>query len=250
MKAEYFGSNTGRNAPAIFDPGQIPDELLARVEQFRFPCREYPSEETRQNELAIDRSYNDRSVYIVYISPVDRFSIVATARIIAKRNNNEKLPVEFSRVVSISDPVARPAPWQTPGAFFNAAGGEDVFPVCEIGGLRAAETNNEAGITKLLRYQAIDAVMKACSDQVHLRNFSLFFLTCLATPHMERLYKDKYYFNEVAVINYGTEHVWKALWRWPFVVPEEMERCLRLKGLFTEAHSDRQAEPALHEISY
>jgi hypothetical protein len=74
-----------------------------------------------------------------------------------------------------------------------------------------------------MRYQAVDTVMKTCSIEVHKRGFKHFFLTCIGTPQMERLYHERYFFNEVAIICYGEDQIWKALWRIPFVHEREFE---------------------------
>jgi hypothetical protein len=50
--------------------------------------------------------------------------------------------------------------------------------------------------------------------------YKRFFLTCIGTPHRERLCNDIFFFDEIATITYNnSSRPWKALWRRPFHNP-------------------------------
>jgi hypothetical protein len=199
----------------IIEPWQMTAEMLLTLENFRLPPEEYPTPAEREKELSIDRSYNYRATYVIYTSK-DGKTIIAAARIIAKNTQEEKLPIEWGRVASITD-HSETTPFEMKvGEFFNIKGESGTLPVCEIGGFRAAEINLENHIDLRMRYRALDSVMKTCSGEVHKRGFHTFFLTCVGKLHMERLYR-RYYFTEAAQIIYAdSSQKWKALWRWPF----------------------------------
>jgi hypothetical protein len=204
----------------VFEPGLLPESLQKRIEEFRFPLSEYPSPAEREKELDYDRMYLKRSVYVIYYSPFDFTSFVAVARIIEKRTPEEKLPVEFATVFSTTVDSKTSPKRDINGGLFPVDYYDNRFPVCEIGGLRAAEIDPAKGITLKARYRAIDEVMKQCDKQVHDRGYKSFFLTCMGTPHMERLYHDKFFFDEVSTITYNNSaQPWKALWRTPFHNP-------------------------------
>ena len=87
------------------------------------------------------------------------------------------------------------------------------MPACEIGGLRAAEVNATLGITLRMRYQALDTVMKTAELQAQRSGFQTAFLTCTSSVPMQKLYKDHYGLLALGDVCYGTEQLWKALWR-------------------------------------
>jgi hypothetical protein len=216
MKMEY-GGGTGNKIGnvGLFEPGQISSHILKKVEEFRFPKEDFLSIEERNKEIEFDSLYHDRSVYVLYLSH-NNDTILACAKIIYKTNSYEKLPIEFGKTVSITDsspliPVNREI-----GTFFSIKDDAEFLPVCEIGGLRVAGVNPDRGITLRMRYNALDTVMKTCHIEIHKRGFKHFFLTCIGTPHMERLYHNRYSFNEVAKIRYADHLIWKALWKLPF----------------------------------
>jgi len=213
MKCEEPGYRAG-NPIEIYEIGSLSAAMQKKIEDFRFPVCEFASFDEREKELVYDRIYINRSVYIVYNSPLDPATIVAVARIISKRSPEEKLPVEFASVISAVNNTKCVA-----GSSFKTEYFDERFPVCEIGGLRASGLDPEKGITVKLRYRAIDEVMRQCDKQVHDRRYKSFFLTCIGTPHMERLYHDKFLFDEVATISYNGTQNWKALWRMPFHNP-------------------------------
>lgn len=216
MKTEYGGTGNKTGIVRIYEPAKISIQVLKIVKEFRFPLEDFSSIKDRNKEIELDHQYHDRSVYVLFLSPINE-TIIACAKIIYKRNALEKLPIEFGETVSITDsslliPVKREI-----GKFFSIKDDPEFLPVCEIGGLRAAPINPDRGITLRMRYKALDTVMKTCHIEIHKRGFKHFFLTCIGTPQMERLYHNRYYFNEVAKISYGDDHIWKALWRLPFV---------------------------------
>lgn len=220
MKCELPSGGTFHDPIRVFEPGMLPESLQIKIEEFRFPLNEYPSHAEREKELEYDRMYLKRSVYVIYYSPFDLTSFMAVARIIEKRCPEEKLPVEFATVVSTTVDSSTSPKREINGGLFPVDYYDARLPVCEIGGLRAAEIDPAKGITLKARYRAIDEVMKQCDKQVHDRGYKSFFLTCIGTPHMERLYHDKFFFDEVATISFkGSPQTWKALWRRPFHNP-------------------------------
>lgn len=220
MKCELPAGSAIRDPISVFEPGMLPESLQKRIEEFRFPFGDYSSVAEREKELEYDRMYLKRSVYVIYYSPFDLTSFMAVARIIEKRCPEEKLPVEFATVVSTTVDSSTSPKREINGELFPVDYYDNRFPVCEIGGLRAAEIDSAKGITLTARYRAIDEVMKQCDKQVHDRGYKSFFLTCVGTPHMERLYHDKFFFDEVATITYNNSpRPWKALWRRPFHNP-------------------------------
>ncbi|MBN2036792.1 MAG: hypothetical protein JW768_08635 [Chitinispirillaceae bacterium] len=214
MKIMECGCAEKKENLQIFEPVNMSGELLKVIEDFRFPHHEFPTLHDRDKELEIDRLYHSRSTYVVHFAS-DGYSILAAARIIAKRHADEKLPIEYGRILEITNPSPDLPVTMVPGQLFTITDTPDVFPVCEIGGLRAAEINHTTEITIRKRYTALNTILQTCYKQIHLRGFNHFFLTCIGTPHMERLYHDRYFFNEVAKIRYGIYNVWKALWRLP-----------------------------------
>jgi len=220
MKCEQPAGCANPNPIQVFEPGMLPESLQKRIEEFRFPLSEYPSPAEREKELEYDRMYLKRSVYVIYYSPIDFTSFIAVARIIEKRTPEEKLPIEFATVVSTTVDSSTSPKRDINGGLFPVDYYDARLPVCEIGGLRAAELDPARGITLTARYRAIDEVMKQCDKQVHDRGYKSFFLTCIGTPQMERLYHDKFFFDEVATINYSNSAtIWRALWRTPFHNP-------------------------------
>ena len=220
MKSELPAGCSIHKPIQVFEPGTLPEFLQRRIEEFRFPLSEYPSPAEREKELEYDRMYLKRSVYVIYYSPIDPTSFLAVARIIEKRAPEEKLPVEFATVVSTTAESATSPERDINGGPFPVDYYDNRFPVCEIGGLRAAEIDEARGITLKARYRAIDEVMKQCGKQVLDRGYKSSFITCIGKPQMERLYHDKFFFDEVAMITYNnsTQH-WKAMWRTPFHNP-------------------------------
>jgi hypothetical protein len=199
----------------IVEPWEMTAELLLKLELFRIPPSEFVAPADREKELAYDRQCNHRATYVIYYSK-DEQTIIAAARIIAKNTPDEKLPIEWGKITTITDHSKTIPVEMKVGEYFTIQGQSGILPVCEIGGFRAADIDPDKGITMLQRYRAIDTVMHTCSVEVHKRKFHAFFLTCCGSPHMERLYS-KYYFIEAADINYeGSTRTWKALWRWPF----------------------------------
>jgi hypothetical protein len=220
MKCELPAGSGVRNPIQVVEPGMLSESLQKRIEAFRFPLCEYSSLAEREKELEYDRYYLKRAAYIIYYSPFDSTSFIAVARIIEKRSPEEKLPVEFATVVSTTVDSQTNQERDIAGAPFPVDYYDNRFPVCEIGGLRAADIDLEKGITAKVRYRAIDEVMKQCDKQVHDRGYKSFFLTCISTPQMERLYHDKFFFDEIATIRYAdSPYTHKALWRRPFHNP-------------------------------
>jgi hypothetical protein len=215
MKLEYGGTGNKNEIVRIFEPGQIPSSVLSNVEEFRFPREDFLSINERKKEIDLDSQYHDRSVYALYLSP-NNGTILSCAKIIYKRTALEKLPIEFAKIVEITDTSPLIPVNMAIDSFFSIKENPEFFPACEIGGLRVAQINPDLGITMRVRYQSLDAILKICHAEIHKRGFRHFFLTCIGTRHMERLYHDRYYFNEVAKISYGDGQTWKALWRLPF----------------------------------
>jgi hypothetical protein len=224
MRMEFGG--TGNKTPIqVYEPQHISDYLLEKIETFRFPQGIFSSNLDRENEIKIDRIYNNRSVFIIYFSPLSYDTIIACARIIAKNSIDEKLPIEYAKIDKIGNFSSDiPPVILSESQTFKIISEKGTLPVCEIGGLRAAEVNSQTEISLKLRYRALDSVMQECDRQVHDRGFKSFFLTCKGTPQMQRLYHDKYFFNEIAQITYNGKDVWKALWRLPFKNPKKTIR--------------------------
>ena len=213
MKADY---TPGAASPCtVFEPGQISGSLSDHMERFRFPRHEFPVESMRRREIEIDRAYNSRSVFIVYFSPHDYHTLIATARIIIRERPGEKLPIEFGEVVSISEnsSTAPVGPLKV-GMPIRVSAGPENLPACEIGGLRAAEVDHTSGITLRLRYHALSTVLNTCFEQCIMRHIHVAFLTCIGTPNVLGIYRDRFKFKEIAEINYGSGIQWKALWRY------------------------------------
>lgn len=220
MKCEQPAGCAIRDPIRVFEPGMLPESLQKKIEEFRFPLSEYPSPAEREMELEYDRMYLKRSVYVIYYSPFDFTSFIAVARIIEKRNPEEKLPIEFATVVSTTVDSMTSPKRDINGGLFPVDYYDSRFPVCEIGGLRAAEIDPAKGVTAKIRYNALKEILINCDKQIHKRNYKCYFLTCTGTPHMERLY-EKWRFHEVATITYDKEKTWKALWRDPAKDPEK-----------------------------
>jgi hypothetical protein len=219
MKAEHVGSRFQVDPISIFEEGRTPAEILSRFEQFHFPQHEFSSPLAREKEIEIHRRCDYRSSYIVSLSPVDGETILAAARIIAKRSVDEKLPIEYARVTDLlDDPTADPLQLKV-GENFSIPGNEKVIPACEIGSLRAADSDPEKGITMRMRHAALDAVVATCGTEVHRRGFHSFFLTCVGTPGLRRLYRENCFFKEAAMITYGSTPL-VALWRYPGTLPK------------------------------
>lgn len=221
MKCEDPAGCTIRDPIQVFEPGMLPGSLQKRIEEFRFPLCEYPSPAEREKELEYDRMYLKRSVYVIYYSPFDFTSFIAVARIIEKHCPEEKLPIEFSTVVSTTVESPTSPKRNINEGSFPIDYYDNRFPVCEIGGLRAAEIDETKGITAKVRFRALKEVIIACDKYVHKKEFKSYFLSCIGTEHMERLYHDKCFFNEVATISFGKGKTWKALWRNPANDPEK-----------------------------
>jgi hypothetical protein len=200
----------------VYEPGQISERLAARIEQFRFPPGEYPLDSDRRKEVEIDRLYDNRSIVIVYLRPADNQTILSTARIIVKNGSRELLPIEYGRVTAASTQsglLRAPVKSLEIGASFSIEEAPGVFPVCEIGGLRAAKTNRAVGITMLDRYAALREVLNTSFNLCFALRFRSAFLTCAGSPNVVGIYRDRYNFREIAEVSYGPGKIWKALWR-------------------------------------
>ena len=89
----------------------------------------------------------------------------------------------------------------------------NALPSCEIGGLRACECDPKKGITLKQRYLALSTVLHASETEALKCGYRIGFLTCIGTPTLQRLYQDRFGFNEVAEVSYGGSVTWKALCR-------------------------------------
>lgn len=202
----------------VIEPGALTKEMQAKIEEFRFPVDEYSTPELREDELRYDRMYIPRSVYLIYYSPLNSNVLLGVVRIIEKRRLEDKLPIEFATVLSTIVDSRACFVRGTMGTPFSVAFYDPRFPVCEIGGLRAAEIDPTKGITMEARVGALTELIIECDKEVHKRNYTSYFLTCTDKRHMIRLYKDKCHFNEVATILFGKQ-LWRVLWRDPALDP-------------------------------
>jgi len=170
------------------------------LETFRFSGL---SEDPRKIEQ-YEQEYNNRTTYvIVHLND----AIVGVARLISKYKETDRLPIEYGIVEAVERGSEVPAILRV-GKQLQID--PSVFPVCEIGALKVS-----GSLGMRLKYRVLDLIMKTCHAESHKRDDKCFFLTGIDAPQIKRLYTDKVFFNEFAVVRYGME-IWRAFWRWPF----------------------------------
>ena len=210
MKHDFFGY---RDTLRIYEPGCIPEGAARLIEDFRFPKQEFSSEEERQREIAIENIYNERSASIVIVSNHNEKQILAFARIISKHSADELLPIEYGMTVSTEETSPDASQWMAVGQPFTICNKFKEMPVCEVGGLRAAEPSIANGISVRERYSALDLLLKMCKSEAYRRKYKAAFLTCSGTPSLVRLYREKLLCEEVGQVQYGNGGIWRALWK-------------------------------------
>lgn len=202
-----------KNKLQTFEPNQMHREVYEAYYDFSFPCNAFSSEEERREESAISKLYDKNAITIIVYSSCYPDQIIAVSRIIQKNYAKELLPIEYSKVTAIIDASPKAKEWLTIGEPFVIAKHFSEMPVCEIGALRIADFDPTRGVTNRERFNGLYLVTCAIEAEIYRRGLKTLFLTC--SPNLAPLFRNKFYFSEVAEVSYNGEKKWKALWRRP-----------------------------------
>jgi hypothetical protein len=198
-----------------YSPGEIPEDIKRDVEEFLFPINEYSSKLSRQNEIKLNQKY--LATTFVYFH---KGKITATWKSISK-DLNEKLPVEFSRIKNVINSEFQKS--LIPGEFFSVYSLPGIMPTGEIGGLRI-----DPLIDFRLSHKVLSLVLETCEEDCFLKGLNSIFLTCMNSPQLKRLYREKFGFHEVSENFYNENQLWTVMIR--KLNPLKLEHFTKRKG--------------------
>jgi hypothetical protein len=210
IKTEVPVTTNGFTGLKKYLPGELPVKLEAEIEDFLFPSNKFSSDIVRRMEIHISQQYLSRSTIFVYFF---EGKLIATWRSISKHSANEKLPIEAAKILTITDQTLSIARVLRPGDFFSTGSLPGAMPACEMGGLRVIDPETDPSISHRIRFKALSSILETCESEAFQQGYNSAFLTCMGSPQLEKLYTEKFKFQEFAEVSYGGEQVWKALIR-------------------------------------
>jgi hypothetical protein len=216
MKMEYGGTGNKQAQLVMYRPGEMTGEIIEEIKGLYFSST--VSKEVRDKEIDLYDEYKNRQITFVSYSGNYVFrKAVATCSLFFKKSRSEKIPIEYAQITKITTTSEKIASFLNNSDQFSVDCFPIPMPVIEIGRLGAAKISNENGITFRARYRAIVSVISSAERFAIEQGIEACFLTCLGSRELQKIYRDKFFFEEIAEIKYTEPQVWtgKALWRYP-----------------------------------
>jgi hypothetical protein len=213
---EYGGTGNKQARLEMYRPGEMPPEISEEIKGLYFSSS--VSKEVRDKEIGLYDEYKNRQITFVSFSGDYAFrKAVATCTLFFKNSRSEKIPIEFAQITKVTVASEEIKSFLNNSDQFSIDRFPVKLPAIEIGRLGAAKVDNEYGITLRTRYRAIVSVISAAERFAIANGIEACFLTCLGSRELQKIYRDKFFFEELAEIKYTEPQVWtgKALWRYP-----------------------------------
>ena len=209
MKMDFCGTGNRKDVLKVYWPGELPPQIEDKVNDLIFPTS-LPAQ-VRDKEIQLYDTFKNRQV--IFISEAGSCypqKIVATCRLFFKNNDSEKLPVEFSNIHTITSRESTVHSYLHGFSKFSTDRFPAKLPTVEIGCLRAANIDYGSGISPKVRYRAIISVLTAAERIAVSRGIEACFLTCLGSQDLQKIYKEKFLFEELADITYSDPQKWSG----------------------------------------
>jgi hypothetical protein len=218
MKMDFCGTGNSLARLEMYRPGEIPTEISEEIKGLY--CSSTVSKKVRDEEINLYNEYKNRQITFVSFSGdyVSR-KAAATCCLFFKNSRSEKIPIEYAQITKITTASEEIKSLLNNGDRFSVDRFPIKMPAIEIGRLGAAKVSNPNGITLRTRYRAIVSVITAAEKFAIANGIEACFLTCLGSRELQKIYRDKFFFDELAEIKYAYPQEWtgKALWRYPIV---------------------------------